>query len=374
MLRTWAWRRRSGRCRSTTSMTLPNMAVRMAWSSVSLVAQANISSSDRGRRRTSKRPMARAGASAQRGDLGHAQYGVQAHALAQVFEQLVRVAVEQERRLAGGTHGGRLDLRLVDRAGGEAEVVVDLARDGELDRPRQLEAVAAGQLGGRGHAPDEVVLLQAEDPHAAAGHDRRGGEPVVPGADDDGVVVRHGVTVPEDRAVPPAGRGRSAVLPDPAGQAPDAGQRGPVEARHLVAVEATIRERRRSPRPGSRFFAPGMGTAPLAMIQLSATWLGGAAAVGVADAAQLGRRWRRPAPWGGRRRSACPAAGRRRSTCRSAGPGRWASRRGARPRGRHRRPAGPRSRGSGGAGRTRSGSSPGGGRAVRGRRPWPGSP
>ncbi len=46
-------------------MTLPNMAVRMAWRSFSFVAQANISSSDLGGVRTSKRPMARAGASAQ---------------------------------------------------------------------------------------------------------------------------------------------------------------------------------------------------------------------------------------------------------------------------------------------------------------------
>ena len=48
-----------------TSITLPNMAVRMAWRSFSLVAQAHISSSDLGGLRTSKRPMARAGASAQ---------------------------------------------------------------------------------------------------------------------------------------------------------------------------------------------------------------------------------------------------------------------------------------------------------------------
>ena len=45
-------------------MTLPNIATRMASRSDSLVAQAHISSSDFGGRRTSKRPMARAGASA----------------------------------------------------------------------------------------------------------------------------------------------------------------------------------------------------------------------------------------------------------------------------------------------------------------------
>ena len=46
-------------------MTLPNMAVRIASRSVSLAAQSHISSSDFGGVRTSKRPMARAGASAQ---------------------------------------------------------------------------------------------------------------------------------------------------------------------------------------------------------------------------------------------------------------------------------------------------------------------
>ncbi len=46
-------------------MTLPNMAVRMASRSFSLDAHAHISSSDFGGFRTSNRPMARAGASAQ---------------------------------------------------------------------------------------------------------------------------------------------------------------------------------------------------------------------------------------------------------------------------------------------------------------------
>ena len=64
MLRTGACFDLSGRKRSTTSMTLPNMAVRIASRSASFAAQAHISSSDRGGRRTSKRPMARAGASA----------------------------------------------------------------------------------------------------------------------------------------------------------------------------------------------------------------------------------------------------------------------------------------------------------------------
>ena len=65
---------------------------------------------------------------------------------------------------------------------------------GELDGPGQLEAVAPDQLDGGGHSANEVVLLEAEDPHATPGHDGRRRQPVVAGADDDGVIVRHGVS------------------------------------------------------------------------------------------------------------------------------------------------------------------------------------
>ncbi len=64
MLRTGACFTGSGRKRSTTSMTLPNMATRRASRSASFATPAHISSSDFGGLRTSKRPMARAGASA----------------------------------------------------------------------------------------------------------------------------------------------------------------------------------------------------------------------------------------------------------------------------------------------------------------------
>ena len=86
---------------------------------------------------------------------------------------------------------GRLDLRLVDRARPQLEVLEDLVGHRELDRPGQLEAVAADQLGRRGHTSDEVVLLQAQHPHAATRHDRGGGQAVVACSDDDRVVVRH---------------------------------------------------------------------------------------------------------------------------------------------------------------------------------------
>ena len=172
-------------------MTLPNMAVRMA-STLLLVGRARPHLVERLRGLADVEPADGPGRRLGPGrDLGHAQHGVEAERLAEVVEEPVGVAVEQDRRLARFADAGRLHLGLVDGAGGEAQVVEDLVRDRELDRPGQLEAVAADQLGGGGHAPDEVVLLEAQDPHAAPGHDRGGGEPVVARPDDDGVVIRH---------------------------------------------------------------------------------------------------------------------------------------------------------------------------------------
>ena len=138
------------------------------------------------------------------GHLGHAQHGLEAEGLAQVPEQPVGVAVEQQGRLAGRPDGGGLHFGLVDGAGGEAEVVEDLRGDGELYGTGQLEAEAAHELVGRGHPPDEVVLLEAQHPHAPAGHDRGGGKSVVACTDDDGVVVRH---AGHRSAAPSAGEG-----------------------------------------------------------------------------------------------------------------------------------------------------------------------
>ena len=191
MLRTWACLSRSGRKLSTTSITLPNMAVRMAWRSFSLEAHAHISSSDFGGFRTSNLPMARAGASAHAATSAMPSTASRPERIAEMVEQPVGIAVQQDRRSTGRADAGRLHLGLVDGARGEAQIVEDLGRDRELDRSGQLEAVAAGQLGGRGHPADEVVLLQAEDPHPPPGHDRGCGETVVAGPDDDGVVVRH---------------------------------------------------------------------------------------------------------------------------------------------------------------------------------------
>ena len=81
------------------------------------------------------------------GDFGHAEHGVKAHPFVEVFEQLVGVAVEQQRRFHRRTDGRRLDIRLEDRALGEPEVVA-FVRHGKPDRPVQLEPVAARQFGG----------------------------------------------------------------------------------------------------------------------------------------------------------------------------------------------------------------------------------
>ena len=78
MLRTWACLSRSGRNWSTTSITLPNMAVRMAWRSFSFGAHAHISSSDFGGR-ADVEPADGPGRGLGPGrDLGHAQHGVEA--------------------------------------------------------------------------------------------------------------------------------------------------------------------------------------------------------------------------------------------------------------------------------------------------------
>ena len=46
-----------------------------------------------------------------------------------------------------------------------------------------------------------MVLLEAEDPHAAAGHDGRRRQPVVAGTDDDAVIVEHGYRTVEQYAL-----------------------------------------------------------------------------------------------------------------------------------------------------------------------------
>ena len=111
--------------------------------------------------------------------------------LAEVLQEPLRVRIEQDRRLAVLADAGGLDLRLVDGAGAEIEVLEDLVRYRELDRSGQLEAVAADELGGRRHPADEVVLLQAQDPQTTPGHDRGGGQAVVTRPDHNGVVVSH---------------------------------------------------------------------------------------------------------------------------------------------------------------------------------------
>ena len=192
----------SGRKRSTTSMTLPNIAVRMASRSASLAA------------RPTSRPTTSAAAHVEAADgpggclgprrhLGHSEHRLHTEGLVEVLEQALGVRVQEDRLLAALADARRLDLRLVQRAGRQVEVLEDLVRDRELDRTGELELVAPNQLGSRGHAPDEVVLLQAEDPQAAAGHHRCCGQAVVTGTDDDCVVVRHRdrtVATPADEA------------------------------------------------------------------------------------------------------------------------------------------------------------------------------
>ena len=124
-------------------------------------------------------------------DLGQPEHRIEAEVFTEVLGQPVEVGVEDHRRLVAGSHAHRAHVGLEDRAGVEAEVGVDLVRHRELDRTGQLEPVPADQLGGRRHAPGELVLLEAEHPHPGPSHHGSRGEPVVAGPDDDGIVVRH---------------------------------------------------------------------------------------------------------------------------------------------------------------------------------------
>ena len=108
MLRIWACLWWSGRYRSTTSITLPNMAVRIASRSVSLDAHAHISSSDLGgfphveptdSPRRSVRPSC---------DLGHTHQ-----------------RVEAERRRRDGRAGARDLYRAVSAARPDAPMLAD---------------------------------------------------------------------------------------------------------------------------------------------------------------------------------------------------------------------------------------------------------
>ncbi len=98
MLRTGACFTGSGRKRSTTSITLPNMAMRNASRSASLAAQAHISSSDFGRLahvEATDGPRRRLGPGRH---LGHAEHRLDPERLAQVLEQLLGVRVQEDGR------------------------------------------------------------------------------------------------------------------------------------------------------------------------------------------------------------------------------------------------------------------------------------
>ena len=152
---------------------LPHLVERFRW-------LADVEPTDRPRRRV--RPG---------GHLGHAHHGIHAERVAEVREESFGVGIKKDRRFTRRADAGRLHLGLVDGARVESEIVEDLVREGKLDRPGQFESVTPGQLRRRRHAADEMVLLEAQDPHTAARHDRRRGQAVVSRTNDDRVVIRH---------------------------------------------------------------------------------------------------------------------------------------------------------------------------------------
>ena len=173
-------------------MTLPKNAIRNASRSASLLAQSHISSRDFGRRRTSKRPMARAGASAQ-----PATSAIPSTAsIPSVSPRCSRSRSGSEYRNSGGWSSSARcwptgpPARTWGTTPSSRSSNTSLGI-GELNGAGEFEAIAPDQFGRRSHPADEMVLLHAEHPQAATCHHRGGGQAVVPCSDDDHVVVRH---------------------------------------------------------------------------------------------------------------------------------------------------------------------------------------
>ena len=133
------------------------------------------------------------GALAPGDEFGHAHDGVVAVLLGEVGHEFHRVAVEDHRLFAGLADVDRHDVGVDGGQGVEAEVFGDLAGGGELHRPGDLVAEAVDELDGGGHAAGVGVGLEDQGLEAGALEEGGGGESVVSGADDDRVIVTHGI-------------------------------------------------------------------------------------------------------------------------------------------------------------------------------------
>ena len=131
------------------------------------------------------------GALAPGDQLRHTHDGVGTVFLAEVRHQRDGIAVEDHRRVTGLAEVERHHVRIDRGQRVQAEVLGDLACRRKLHRPRDLVTESVDQFDGRRHAAAVRVGLQAHRFQPRALQDRRGGQSVVAGADDDGVVVRH---------------------------------------------------------------------------------------------------------------------------------------------------------------------------------------
>ena len=168
-----------------------------------------------------------------------------------------------------------------------AVIDADEAEDGHRGRDERTDE--GGRLAGRPRVPRVQRVVAADAPQVES-----------EGADDhrhrDEVELRGGELRPLQRREPRVGeRGDhlmtlpppSAVLPDALADPPLAVQGGRIRGGPAPRRSCATRARPRSPRPGTRFLAPGMGTAPWATSQARATWLGVRPPWASPDAAQL---------------------------------------------------------------------------------------
>ncbi len=124
--------------------------------------------------------------------LGHAHDRVGAVFLAEMRHQLHRIAVENHRLLTGLADVDRHHFGVDGRKSIQAKLFGDLGGGGELHRSRDLVAESVDELDRRGHSTAVGVGLQAERAQARTLQDGCRRQAVVPGADNDRVIVSHG--------------------------------------------------------------------------------------------------------------------------------------------------------------------------------------
>ena len=164
----------------------------MARRSASLAAQAYISSYVFGGVRTSNRPNAFRGPLTPGDQLGHAHDRVDAVLFAEMRHQLNRIAVEDHRLLTGLTDVDGHHVGFDGRKSIQAKLFGDLRGCGKLHRSGDLVAESVDEFDCRGHSTAIGIGFQTQRAQARTLQDGCGRQAVVPGSDDDRVIVSHG--------------------------------------------------------------------------------------------------------------------------------------------------------------------------------------